>query len=182
MIGCKLPNRLPDTKAGVHADPIRGVIWCIHGHFVLPARKESDRKETSVGKSTQNMLTISTSFSMYQILYFFFFLFQGIYTLLGFPGNSAAKESICNAGDPGLIPGLGRSPGGEIGYPLQYSWASLVTQLVKNPSAIRERPGFSPWVGKIPWRRERLHTLVFWPREFYGLYSPWGRKESDTTE
>ena len=38
------------------------------------------------------------------------------------------------------------------------------------------------WVGKIPWKRERLPTLVFWPGEFCGLYSPWGPKESDTTE
>ena len=38
------------------------------------------------------------------------------------------------------------------------------------------------WVGKIPWRRERLPTPVFWPGEFHGLYSPWGRKDSDTTE
>ena len=44
------------------------------------------------------------------------------------------------------------------------------------------RPGFDPWVGTIPWRRERLPTPVFWPREFHGLYSPSGRKESDTTE
>ena len=43
-------------------------------------------------------------------------------------------------------------------------------------------PGFDPWVGKIPWRRERLSTPVFWPREFHGLYSSWGHKESDTTE
>ena len=42
--------------------------------------------------------------------------------------------------------------------------------------------GFHPWVGKIPWRRERLCTPVFWPREFHGLYSPWGQKELDTTE
>ena len=41
---------------------------------------------------------------------------------------------------------------------------------------------FNPWIGKIPWRRERLPTLVFWPREFHGLYSSWVRKESDTTE
>ena len=41
---------------------------------------------------------------------------------------------------------------------------------------------FNPWVGKIPWKRERLPTPVFWPGEFHGLYSPWGRKESDTTE
>ena len=44
------------------------------------------------------------------------------------------------------------------------------------------RLGFDPWVGKIPWRRERLPTPVFWPREFHGLYSPWGYKESDMTE
>ena len=61
---------------------------------------------------------------------------------LGFPGGLAGKESSCNAGDLGSIPGLGRPPG----------------------------------------RRERLLTVVFWPGEFHGLYSPWGRKESDTTE
>ena len=44
------------------------------------------------------------------------------------------------------------------------------------------KPGFNPWIGKIPWRRERLPTLVFWPGEFHGLYSPWGHKESDMTE
>ena len=41
------------------------------------------------------------------------------------------------------------------------------------------RPGFDPWVGKIPWRRERLPTPVFWPGEFLGLNSPWGLKESN---
>ena len=41
---------------------------------------------------------------------------------------------------------------------------------------------FDPWLGKIPWRRERLLTPVFWPGEFHGLYSPWGHKEWDTTE
>ena len=56
----------------------------------------------------------------------------------GFPGSSAGKESACNAGDPGSIPGSGRSPGERIGYPLQYSWASLVAQLVKNLPAMRE--------------------------------------------
>ena len=44
------------------------------------------------------------------------------------------------------------------------------------------RPGFNPWVGKIPWRRERLPTPVFWPGEFHGLYSPRGHKESNRTE
>ena len=44
------------------------------------------------------------------------------------------------------------------------------------------RSRFDPWVGKIPWRRERLPTPVFWPGELHGLYSPWGCKESDMTE
>ena len=52
--------------------------------------------------------------------------------------NSAGKESACNAGDPGLIPGSGRSPREGIGYPLQYSWASLVAQKVKNLPAMWE--------------------------------------------
>ena len=90
-------------------------------------------------------------------------------------------ESACNTGDPDSIPGSGRSTGEGIGYPLQYSWVSLVAQLVKNPPAMRS-PGFDPWVGKVPWRREWLPTSVFWPGEFHGLYSPRGRKESDTTE
>ena len=64
----------------------------------------------------------------------------------GFPGGSAGKESACNAGDPSLIPGLGRSTGEGIGYPLQYSWASLVAQLVKNPPAMRET-----WVQSLGW-------------------------------
>ena len=58
--------------------------------------------------------------------------------LLGFPHSSVGKESTCNAGDPVLIPRLGRSTGEVIGYPLQYSWASLMTQLVKNLPAMRE--------------------------------------------
>ena len=50
----------------------------------------------------------------------------------GFSDSSVGKESACNAGDPGLIPGSGRSPGEGIDHPLQYSWASLLAQLVKN--------------------------------------------------
>ena len=56
-----------------------------------------------------------------------------------------------------------------------------MAQLVKNPPAMRET-WFSLWVGKIPWRRERLPTAVFWPGEFHGLYSPVGHKDWDTTE
>ena len=64
---------------------------------------------------------------------------------MGFPDSSVGKEPACNAGGPGLIPGSGRFTGEGIGWPLQYSWASLVTQLVKNPPAMWET-----WVGKIP--------------------------------
>ena len=66
--------------------------------------------------------------------------------LLGFPHSSVGKESTCNAGDPGSIPGLGRSPGEGVGYPLQYSWASLVAQLVKNLPAMWET-----WVRSLGW-------------------------------
>ena len=55
---------------------------------------------------------------------------------MGFPDSSVGKESAFNAGNPGLIPGLGRFPGEGIGYSLQYSWVSLVAQLVKNLSAM----------------------------------------------
>ena len=55
---------------------------------------------------------------------------------------------------------------------LDWEGASFVAQLVKNRLQCR-RPGFDPWVWKIPWNRERLPT-VFWPGEFHGLYSPWG--------
>ena len=57
---------------------------------------------------------------------------------MGFPGSSVGKESTCNTGDPSLIPGSGKSAGEGIGYPLQYSWASLVAQLVKNLHAMQE--------------------------------------------
>ena len=64
----------------------------------------------------------------------------------GCPDSSVGKESACNAGDPGSIPGSGRSAGEGINYPLQYSWASLVAQLVKNLSAVQET-----WVRSLGW-------------------------------
>ena len=60
--------------------------------------------------------------------------------------SSVGKESTCHVGDPGLIPGSGRSPGEGIGYPLRYSWASLVAQLVKNLPAVGEA-----WVRSLGW-------------------------------
>ena len=62
--------------------------------------------------------------------------------LVGFPLSTVGKESVCNVGDPGL----GRSVGEGIGYPLQYSLASLVAQLVKNPPAMWET-----WVRSLGW-------------------------------
>ena len=65
---------------------------------------------------------------------------------LGLPHISVGKESVCNAGDPSLIPGSGRSAGERIGYSFQYSWASFVAQLIKNPPAVRET-----WVQSLGW-------------------------------
>ena len=73
-----------------------------------------------------------------------------LYLICGLPDSSAGKESACNLGDHTLIPRLGRSAGEGIIYPLQYSWASQVAQMVKNPLEYG-KPGFDPWVGKIPW-------------------------------
>ena len=103
-----------------------------------------------------------------------------------FPGSPAGKEFACNAGDPGSIPRSGRSPEKGIGYSLQYSWASLVAQMVKNLPAVWEI-WVPSLVGKIPWKREWLPTPVFWPGEFQGQrslagYSPWGCKQSDIIE
>ena len=70
---------------------------------------------------------------------------QGL-CLVSFPDSSAGKESTCNAEDPSLIPGLGSSPGVGIGYPFQYSWASVVAWTVKNLPAIRET-----WVQSLGW-------------------------------
>ena len=100
---------------------------------------------------------------------------------IGYSESSVGKESACNPGDPGSIPGSGRSSGERIGYPLQYSWASLWLSWYRICLQCG-RLGVDPWVRKIPWRRERLPTAEFWPRIFHGLYSPWDCKESDMTE
>ena len=64
----------------------------------------------------------------------------------GFPYSSVGKESACNAGDPGSIPGLGRSAREGIGYPLQSSWPSLVAQQVKNLPSVQET-----WIRFLGW-------------------------------
>ena len=88
----------------------------------------------------------------------------------GFPGSSAGKESACSAGDSGSLPGSGRSPGEGIGYPLQYSWVSLVAQTVENPLTIREtRVWFLGW--GHPLEKGMQPSPVFLPAEFRGQRS-----------
>ena len=88
---------------------------------------------------------------------------QPIYTALGFPDISVGKESACIAGDPGSIPRLGRSAGEGIGYPLQYSWASFMAQLVNNPPAMRET-----WVPSLGWE-DHLEKGKAYPIQYSGL-------------
>ena len=98
-----------------------------------------------------------------------------------FPDSSVGKESDCNAGDPGSIPGSGRFAGEGIDYPLKDAWASLVAQLVKNPPAMQET-----WVQFLgredPLEKGKATHSSILAGEFHRLCSPWGHKESDTTE
>jgi len=80
---------------------------------------------------------------------------------LRFPGNSAGKESTCNAGDPGLIPRLGSSPGEGIGYPLQYSWASLMAPA--KAGDVRDADSI-PGLGRSPGGRNGKPLQYSWPR------------------
>ena len=102
-----------------------------------------------------------------------------------FPGSSGDEESSCNAGDSGLIPELGRSAGKGIGYSLQYSWASLVTQWYESTCQVGDLSSI-PGLGISP-GEGNLSTPVFFPGVFLGRrslagYSPGGHKESHMTE
>ena len=95
---------------------------------------------------------------------------------LHLPGSSAGRESACSAGDPDSMPGPGRSPGGGARYPLQFSWASLVAQMVKNLPAVWEA-----WVRSLGWedplekgKATHLSVLAWripWTEEPQGLHS-----------
>ena len=102
---------------------------------------------------------------------FFFFFRDQLSLLFGLPGNSDDKESACNTGDLSLIPGSGRSPGEGNSYPLQYSWASLVAQMVRNPPTMRET-----WVRSLGWEdplKEGMAThSVYLPGESPGTKQP----------
>ena len=82
-----------------------------------------------------------SSLGEFCLLFVYPYKTSGVFTV-----SSVGKESACKVGDPGSIPGSGRSPGEGIGYPLQYSWAPPVPQLVKNPPAMPET-----WVRSLGW-------------------------------
>ena len=91
---------------------------------------------------------------------------------MGFPDSSPGKESACNAGDPNSISGSGKSPGEGIGYPLQYSWASLVAQMVKNETTMWET-----WVQSLGWE-DPLEEGMATHSSILAGESPWTEKPS----
>ena len=106
------------------------------------------------------LILLCFTFLFYANIAIFFFFFTNQRFGQGFPDSSVGQESACNAGDPGSIPGSGRSAGEGIGYPLQYSWASLMAQLVKNPPAMQET-----WVRSLGWedlleKRKTTHSSI----------------------
>ena len=107
----------------------------------LPAEPQGKPKNIGVGSLSLLQGIFPTQESNSHLLHW-----QAGSLPLGFPDNSVGKESTCNTGDPGLIPGSGRSPGEGVGYTLQCSWASILAQLVKNLSAMQET-----WVPSLGW-------------------------------
>ena len=108
--------------------------------------------------------------------------FKRLLITQGFPGSSVGKESTCNAGDPSWISGLGNSAEEDLGYPLQYSWASLVPQLVKNQPAMQKDLGSIPGLGRSPGEGKGYLLQYSGLENSMDLYSPWGRKESAMAE
>ena len=99
-----------------------------------------------------------------------------MYKYMGFPDGSAGKELTCKAEDPNSIPGLGRSTGEGIGYPLQHTQASLVAQTVKNLPAVKDT-----WIQSLDWddpleKEMAIHSIILaqrilWTEEPGGLQS-----------
>ena len=115
---------------------------------------------------------VSFRYTMKWICYTYTYIhcFLDPFPIYVFSGSSAGKESTYNAEDPGSIPGSGRSPGEGTGYPLQYSWVSLVAQMVKNLPTLWETLVWSlAW--EDPLRRAWQPTPVFLPGE-----SPWTKE------
>ena len=113
---------------------LRWLVWAAE-KMMEPVPKKRRQKEGHhwVGKFSFRMLWSKTFVTCFPAHW-------------GFSHSSVDKNSTCNAGDPGLIPESGRSPGEGIGYALQYSWTYLVVQLVKNPPAMQET-----WIQFLGW-------------------------------
>ena len=102
---------------------------------------------------------------------------------MGFPESPVGKQSACNIGDPGFIPGMERSTEEGIGYPLQYSWTSFVTQQVNNLLAVQET-----WVWSLSWedpldKGKATHSsMLAWGIPWIPKIASLGPKTLDTTE
>jgi len=118
------------TKETHDAGNGKGVFFIWEALFIFEAKHPNIDWYTKVAAATQNAVQC----------------YPVICDEKSFPGSSVGKESTCNAEDPNLIPGSERSTGEGIAYPLQYSWASLVDQLVKNLHAMQEI-----WVQSLRW-------------------------------
>ena len=138
-------------------------------------------KNNTYAHSSNSKINIGNFYSMCYCNYL-----RQPWIFTGFPDSLVGKESACSAGDLGSIPGSGRSPGEGIGYPLQYSWASLRAQQVKNLPATWET-----WVRSLGWedpleKETATHSSILAWRipgtEAPGRLQSMGHKEWDTTE
>ena len=161
------------------------VINSLQSDFLSPLKPESGQSWTPSQLREFLHILLMLSF-LKSSLYARYLRTQLNLILLVILGGSDGKESVCIAGDPGRIPGSGRSPEEGIGYPLQYSWASLVVQMVKN------LPAMQTWVRSLGWEDPlekgiATHSSILawripWTEKPGGFDSAWGWKESDTTE
>ena len=115
------------------------------------------------------------------VLLLFIYFLNDLTLFSSIPDSSVGKESAARENTPvwflgweDLLEKGYATHSSILGLPLRLRWKRIHLQC--------GRPGFNPWVGNIPWRREKLLTPVFWPGEVHGLYNPWGCKELDMTE
>ena len=149
----------------------RDQIWVSHifcfsciGRQILYHWTTCEALKYLVYKSLSRPIIVLRNFHSLNQNIFIRFIYLLLSWFWGFPDSSVGKESGCNARDPGLIPGLGRSAGEGTGYPLQYSWASLEAQLVKNAPAMRET-----WVQSLGWEDPLKKGKATYPFQYSGL-------------
>ena len=106
-------------------------------------------------------MTYNHKYFEWETVYMIFFFSWDV--MVGFPGSSGDKEPTCNAGDPGSLLGLGSSPGEGIGYPLQYSWASLMAQMVTNlPAVLETWVWFQGWEDSLKEHMAIHSSILAW--------------------